>query len=110
MMARPRVPPDLTDSRTHRRMIARAVSLAQDGQVDVTQNITLVANAATTTVVDSRIGPTTAALLQPTTAHAAAEIAAGGLFPSPITQAGTLTINHANNAQIDRTFVLMLIG
>lgn len=63
--------------------------------------VTLTANAASTTLTDGNIGPTRKVLLMPTTANAAAALAT--------TYIGTIgertaTITHANNAQVDKTF------
>lgn len=69
--------------------------------------LTLTANSATTTLSDVRIGINTVILLQPTTANAAAATA-NVYFGTP--GDGTVTVNHANNAQTDRTFKYVVIG
>jgi hypothetical protein len=105
---RPRAPTEDTNERVHRRLIAQRLNDAIGGRLDVTLGVTLDANKASTTVTDSRISFSTAPLLIPTTAHAAAEVAAGGLYCTPT--AGQLVIHHANNAQTDRSFQLALVG
>lgn len=69
-----------------------------------TGSVTLTANSATTTLTDPRIGINSAVLLIPTTANAAAEA------PYIAVTAGSCTINHANNAQTDRTFRYAIVG
>ena len=105
---RPRVQPDLVDDRQHRRQIAYQLNDATRGLLDCTLSVTLDANEATTTVIDSRISLSTAPLLVATTANAAAEIAAGGLYVTPTK--GQCVITHANNAETDRTFQMALVG
>lgn len=98
----------LPNEKQHRENIARVLNSAVTGALDCTLQVTLDANAASTTVVDSRISIQTAPVLVPTTAHAAAEVAAGGLYVTPTK--GQVVINHANNAQTDRVFQLALLG
>jgi hypothetical protein len=47
--------------------------------------------------------------LFPRTAHAAAELAAGGCYVSAV-GSGSFTLTHANNAQTDRTFSYVCLG
>lgn len=105
---RPRVQEDMPDGRFHRRQIAQQLNGARKGALDCTLSVTLDAGTTTTTVVDSRISLSTAPVLTATTAHAAAEVAAGGLYVVP--SKGQCVITHANNAETDRTFQLALIG
>lgn len=79
------------------------------GNMNVTLDITLTANAATTTVTDARIGYTSHLNPQPLTAHAAAEIGNGTMYVSSF-NSGSAVLAHANNAQTDRTFRLLIIG
>lgn len=91
------------------RRIAEVVNNILKGKMNVTLSVTLTANAGSTTVIDARIGVGSALLFMPLTAHAAAEIAAGGFYVSAQkNQQATLT--HANNAQSDRKFTLAIIG
>jgi hypothetical protein len=72
-------------------------------------SFTLAAGAAQTTLTDYRIGGSTVILFVPKTANAAAEIGNGTLIlGEPVD--GAVNIGHANNAQTDRTFDLVLIG
>lgn len=79
------------------------------GKVNVTLDVTLVANAASTTVTDARIGYYSAILFSPLSADAAAEIGNGTLYVSS-QQSGQAVLTHANNAQTDRNFRLAILG
>jgi hypothetical protein len=63
--------------------------------------VTLTANAATTTLSDPLITKNTGIFLQPTTTNAAGALATT-YFDAPTP--GSIVIRHANNAQADRTF------
>jgi hypothetical protein len=71
--------------------------------------VTLVANAATTTVMAGNCGAGSVALLSPLTAHAAAQLGNGTIFVSAVTN-GSFTLTHANNAQTDRVFGFVAVG
>lgn len=91
------------------RQIAEAVRLISEGKINAVISVTLTANAATTTVSDKRIGRNTSLVLVPTTANAAAELAT--LYQTwPNASNEAVVLNHANNAQTDRTFRCALLG
>lgn len=90
--------------------IAEVVNGILKGRQNVVLEITLAAGAASTIVIDARIGPFSGLYLQPMTANAAA-----GLYGAPYVRVttqkqGQATFAHANNAQTDRTFNLLIIG
>lgn len=85
------------------RRLAFTVNELIRGRTNATDSVTLTANAASTTVTDTRASPTSAVFFTPTTANGAAEVAAGGMYVSAKAN-GSFTITHANNAQTDRTF------
>ena len=89
------------------RLIAQAVRNILDGKILATGTVTLTASSATTALTDRRIGPNSVILFMPTTANAAT-----GLTALYITGRGdgTATLNHANNAQSDRTYAYALLG
>ena len=89
------------------RLGAEAVRSLQDGKILATGTVTLTASAATTALTDRRIGPNSVILFMPTTANAAT-----GLTALYVTGRGdgTATLNHANNAQTDRTYAYALLG
>jgi hypothetical protein len=79
------------------------------GNTNNTATVTLTANAASTTVSNSRIGANSYIEFMPTTANAATEKAAGSMYVSSRSK-GEFVITHANNAQTDRTFTYAHIG
>ena len=93
------------------RRIADVVRQLVEGRSNAVGTVTLAANAATTTVAAPTCGPASLPFLFPTTAHASAEWAAGGLYilQSNVTKA-QFVITHANNAQADRTFAWVVLG
>ena len=104
-------PPTLSQaaSRQWVRRIAAVVNNMLKGKLNAVASVTLAASATTTTVIDARISPFSALLFSPLTAHAAAEIAAGGFYVSAQGD-GTATLTHANNSQTDRNFTMAIIG
>lgn len=91
------------------RELAQVVNSLRDGKVNSTGTVTLTANAASTTLSDVRIGRTTKIMLTPTTANAATALSTTYVtYPNANTEAAV--INHANNAQTDRTFTYVLLG
>ncbi len=93
------------------RLQAEVVNGLMGGKHNATGTFTLAASVATTTLSEPSIGANTKIFLSPTTANAAAEVGAGGLFQSyPNVTAGAAILNHANNAQTDRDFVYALQG
>ena len=91
------------------REVATIVSNILDGKINATGSVTLTASAASTAVTEDRAGATSVILFMPTTANAAAEQAAGGMYVSSRGKQ-TFTITHANNAQTDRTYDYIVIG
>lgn len=103
----PGVKPDDEDERRHRRELALVVNNLLSGKMNIVNSFTITANAATTTLSDKRIGPSSIVLIMPTTANAAAALAS--TYFTGFTKAAC-TVNHANNAQTDRTFTYAVIG
>lgn len=102
-------PPVEGPDEDHRRKLALAIAEVLRGKINVTKTVTLTANAASTTVTDSRIGATTALILVPTTSNAA--VALGTTYQTyPNATANQAVLNHANNAQTDKTFIGVLLG
>lgn len=91
--------------------LAQAVRMLAEGRGNAVGNATLAANAASTTVTHNLISPLGAIVLTPRTANAAAEIGNGTLYiPSATQTTGSFVIQHANNAQTDRTYRWYCIG
>ena len=81
------------------------------GKLQCTVVLTLTANAATTTLTDSRISRQSSFSFDPITANAATEKAAGTLYALEANRGtGSVTITHANSAQTDRTYIVKIIG
>jgi hypothetical protein len=91
-----------------RRVVSTVNNILQ-GRLNVVVPLTLSANQGSTAVTDARISPFSALLFAPVTANAAAEIGAGTLYASSQTN-GSAVISHANNAQTDRQFNMVIIG
>lgn len=103
---RPGVEPDLADGHRHRKEIARTLNRMNKGQISSTLFVTLDPGVATTVVIDARLSAQTCVSLQPQTSNAAAAIGTTWMVVTD----GTMTIHHANNAQIDRTFTAGFVG
>lgn len=74
-----------------------------------TTTLTLTANVASTTLTDARISFRSPILLQPTTANAAAELGNGTLYIAESGRGnGSVVITHANNAQADRVYRILI--
>lgn len=101
------VEPSNTDHSAWLSRIANVLNNMLQGKLNNTSTVTLTANAATTTLTDSRIGANSIICLMPTTANAAAALATTyfDTFAN-----GSCVINHANNAQADKTFGLTITG
>lgn len=101
-----RLPPlDWYDPTEWLREVSKAVRGVMDGKINATGSITLTASSATTTLSDRRIGAGSVILFMPTTANALADM------PYVTGRAdGVATLNHANNAQTDRTFDYSVLG
>lgn len=108
------LPEVAVDQKEHTRRIARAVNNMMQGKINAIGTVTLTAGSATTIYSDPRISSNSYLGFMPTTANAAAALA--GLYVSATQSAtstesaGTATLNHANNAQVDRSFKVLIIG
>jgi hypothetical protein len=83
------------------------VNNAVAGKLNVVGEITLAANAVSTTLADPLITQGSHIGLMPMTANAAAAMAGLHFAPSAT---GSVTIFHANNGQSDRTFRYAILG
>lgn len=102
------LPKDLDDLRKYQRLISQVVNGLMSGRSNNVLDVTLDANAATTNVVDSRIGVNTVAVCVPTTANASAIATPYRDFTNPLN--GEMDIIHANDANTDKTFKVILVG
>jgi len=87
----------------------RVTNLALNGKLNSTFEVTLTANTTTTAVTSIYISPKSLLFPMPTTSNAAVELASGTMYFSTVGD-GTATITHANNAQTDRSFKVLVIA
>jgi hypothetical protein len=102
--------------RTFARAIASVVNRINTGKINAVYRVaeadfTLTANAASSTLTDARLTAFSHVAFDPMTANAAAELAAGTLYVTSANRNnGSFVLTHANNAQTDRTFRVLIIG
>jgi membrane-associated phospholipid phosphatase len=99
--------PTFDDNNT-RRMVSAIRGLAEGRSLAVGE-VTLAANAATTSVSFQNCSQNAQIFLSPRTANAAAEVGAGTIYVSSVSN-GSFVLTHANNAQTDRTFGFAVFG
>jgi len=93
------------------RNAAPAINDLMHGHSNNSGTVTLTASVASTTLTDDRLAWSSAVVLVPTTANAAAEIGNGTLYISETGRVnGSVVITHANNVQTDRTFRFLIQG
>ena len=95
---RPEIPPNKPLADDDAR---RVINETRRGRLNNGGEVTLTANAATTTLADVLISTNSRVFLSPQTANAAAALATT-YFGTPMP--GSVVITHANNAQTDRIF------
>jgi hypothetical protein len=91
------------------RRLFDAFDNVRRGKINVVTDVTLTANAASTTLAHPLIGPESFLEFQPLTANAKAEYV-GASFRVSSQTAESCVIAHANNAQTDREFRVLIIG
>jgi hypothetical protein len=94
--------------RDPKRIVDAIIQLVQGRQNSI-GDVTLRANQATTVVTFKNCSKDCRVFLEPQTANAAAALATTYIAPANILQ-GSFTINHANNAQVDKTFSFICAG
>lgn len=107
------VPEIGTDDVEHRRKLAKTLNSVLQGKINALCTITLTANSTTTILQDARITNNSFIGFMPLTANASSAL--GSLYVSNrmagnATTLGNAIITHANNAQTDRTFNVLIIG
>ena len=85
----------------------QAIRQLIEGRSNAVGIITLTANAASTAVTAVSCGPQSAVFLFPTTANAAAIVAA--TYVSAVAS-GSFTVTHTNSATADKTFYWVALG
>lgn len=91
------------------RDVAQAVNSILQGKINSVGTVTLTAGAGTTTVSNPLVTKNSVILFAPQTAHAAA-IALPYVLKSNITEGASFVITHANDANGDKTFSLVILG
>jgi len=89
--------------------VARLANLLLLGKLNATKEITLDASVGSTDFADPRFTASSWIGFMPLTANAATEFGAGTLRVSA-QGTGTMTVTHANNANADKTFRILIIG
>ncbi len=102
----PFVPEKVSMEPTFLRLLMKACNRALAGKLNCTGIVTLTASVTSTLMLDVRCLANSVILLQPTTAHAAAELPTAYVVASD----GSFTVTHANNGQTDRTFNYAILG
>jgi hypothetical protein len=93
------------------RQFWAAFNIVRKGKLDCVTTITLTANAASTDLDHPLLAPESAVIFDPVTANAAADLYGGGMYVTTANRgAETWVITHANNANVDRTFRVLIIG
>ena len=101
----------LNDVAEWARSIHAAFYKARHGKLDCVTTLTLTVSSATTVFNDKRLSPQSVVDLDPMTANAAAEKAAGTVYCLTANRGNeTWTYTCANNAQADRTYAVSIIG
>lgn len=107
----PGCPQDGSDDAAHRRQIARTANAAIAGKSNNKGEVTLAANAATTTVTDNRASFFSTIVFEPLTANAAADLYGGAMYITETNHLnGSFVITHPNNANADKTFRYVILG
>jgi hypothetical protein len=89
------------------KVLAQAVNGLINGKSNNVGTFTLTANAASTVVSDNLFESNQVVLWSPTTANAAAALAT--TYVSARAK-GSFTLTHANDAQVDKTFLYVRVG
>jgi hypothetical protein len=92
------------------KRLAETINRLLQGKLNASLAVTLASGATSTTVKDARIGAFSTLVLVPLTAHAAALLYAAPYVLTGAQQSGQVTFSHANTANTDQTFNLLIIG
>jgi hypothetical protein len=95
------------------RQIAGTVNNLLSGKLNAVLEVTLTADAATTTITDVRLTRNSLIVFDPVTANAATELYGATMYvkdDGTNRKNGVFIITHANNANADRTFKALVIG
>ena len=103
------LPPPPADPVERRRY--EVIQAMRRGKLECTTTVTLTAGAASTTLTYANLSPQSVVTFDPMTANAAAELYGGTMYVLEADRGdGSWVITHANNAQVDRKFMVSCIG
>lgn len=91
------------------RKLVDSINNIINGRTENVGQVTLTANAASTTVTNENISEGSEIMLSPKTSNAAAALATT-YIPEATILNGSFVIQHANNAQTDRDFGYAWVG
>jgi hypothetical protein len=91
------------------RLIVNAIRQLMEGRSNATGMATLTAGSTVTTVTAVSCSEGSTVLLQPTTANAAAEVGAGTIYVSTVSN-GSFGIVHASAGSTDRIYRWVALG
>jgi hypothetical protein len=101
----------LSDVERYTRLLQDGLLKARRGKLECVVEFTLTPNTTTTVLYDERLSPQSVVSLDPKTANAATEKAAGTVYCLAANRLNSQwTFTHANNAQADRLFQLSIVG
>lgn len=107
-------PSSLTDIKSlviWARSLYDATKAWRNGKFDCTTTLTLTADEASSTLTDFRLSPQSAVIFDPQTANAATELYGATMYAKTADRGdGSWKITHANNANADRTFTVLILG
>lgn len=93
------------------RRLYEVLQQMRRGKMECVLEFTLTANAATSTLNFKGLSPQSVVVFDPKTANAAAELYGGTMYVLAANRGNdSWTVTHANNAQVDRTFQVAVIG
>jgi hypothetical protein len=98
--------PSLAGTNPSPREIMEVVNRINGGKINAVTTVTLTANSATTAFADPLLAVGSFLGFMPTTANAKTE----GTPYVTAQGTGVATLNHANNAQTDRVYMVLVIG
>ena len=101
------VPLSMPDNSQHLRLVSTTLNNVMDGKLNSTGDITLNANATSTTLSDARIGGDSVIVFMPITANG--KTADNNLFVSA-RQSGQATLTHASSSNTDQNFAYIVVG
>lgn len=93
------------------RRLHESLQAMRRGKLECVTELTLTANAATTTLSYLGLSPQSVVTFDPKTANAAAELYGGTMYVLTADRGNdSWTITHSNAASTDRTFQISVIG